>query len=126
MFLILNEHGTEDSTFGQDNKVLITKGEEILMRDKVIYTIACEVAKSLGKSIINKGGECFIGYENKFVFLMDQNKYAAPLKDEKQKNFYESQTKFLYLIKGNTLKQAFEKAKEEFRRRIIKWKLLKR
>ena len=69
-FVILNGHGDENSIYGYNEEVLIKIGDEEILRNKIIYTIACDAAKSLGKSIVKKGGRCFIGYDDKFAFFI--------------------------------------------------------
>jgi hypothetical protein len=88
-FLILNGHGDEKTVYGYNDEKVIGEGDEKVLRGKIIYTIACDAAKSFGKSVIEKGGKCFIGYNRKFTFCVDETKMARPLEDGKAASFYE-------------------------------------
>ena len=105
---------------------MLGEGDEEVLKGKIIYTIACDAAKSLGKSIVEKGGKCFIGYNRKFVFCMDETKMTRPLEDEKAASFFNATNKIpIDMIKGNSSLDSVEKAKEKFRREIVKWRISK-
>mgnify|MGYP000297658056 CR=1 FL=1 len=125
--LIFNGHGDENSIFGHNDEIIIAKGQnEEILKGKIVYTIACHAAKSLGKECIKKGTKCFIGYKEKFMFYYDANKSASPLKDRWAKPFFVSTNKIpISLIKGNTTKVSKKKAIEEFKRWIIRLRKFK-
>jgi hypothetical protein len=125
-FLILNGHGDEKTIYGYNDEKMLEGGDEEALKEKIIYTIACDAAKSLGKSIVEKGGKCFIGYNRKFVFCIDETKITRPLKDEKAASFFNATNKIpIGIIKGNSSLDSVEKAKEAFIREIVKWRLSK-
>jgi hypothetical protein len=125
-FLILNGHGDEKAIYGYNDEKIVEKGDEEIFKQKIVYTIACDAAKSLGESIVKKGGECFIGYREKFEFFIDEGKITNPLEDEKAASFFNATNKIpIGIIKGNSTVESVEKAKKEFRKEIIKWRLSK-
>jgi len=123
-FVILNGHGTSNKILGYKDEVLIeeNKNEDIL-KEKIVYTIACEAAKSLGEKSVAKGCSCFIGYKEKFVFFIDERSFTNPTKDRIAKSFFVSTNKIpILIIKGNNCGEAIERAREEFRKQILKWR----
>ncbi len=120
-FLILNGHGTKNAIFGQDNKQLLSMKNLDLPGKPIIYSVACETASGLGKDAVNNGVQAYIGYSQKFIFIADQNKASRPTKDELAKPFFESTNRVPEgIIKGNTAQRAFEKAKSEFKKQMIR------
>lgn len=66
--IIFNGHGTEDTIFGHKNQPLITSGEnDVLLKDKIVYAIACDCASKLGVTAVDKGCKSFIGYEQPWI-----------------------------------------------------------
>jgi hypothetical protein len=125
-FIILNGHGDENSIYGYKEEVLIKVGDEEMLRNKIIYTIACDAAKFLGESIVEKGEKCFIGYKDKFVFFMDERKVTKPLDDDKAASFFNPANLVpISIIKGNKTIESVEKARDAFKKEIIKWRMSK-
>ncbi|MGC9058930.1 MAG: hypothetical protein ACP5H3_00775 [Candidatus Aenigmatarchaeota archaeon] len=126
-FLVLNGHGDESSIYGFNNEKIIKEEEdEVFLKDKIIYTIACEAAKSLGKSSVEKGASCFIGYEKMFVFYSDERYFSRPLSDRIASSFFNPTNKIpISIIKGNSTKESIERARTEFKKEISKWRISK-
>ncbi|MDI6806430.1 MAG: hypothetical protein QMD14_01285 [Candidatus Aenigmarchaeota archaeon] len=81
--VIFNGHGDAKTICGYNNEPLIVKDEnEELLTLKIIYAIACNAAKELGESAVEKGCDSFIGYENRFGFAVDSTRIATPQKDK--------------------------------------------
>jgi 4-alpha-glucanotransferase len=49
-FLILNGHGDEKTIYGYNDEKMLEEGDEEALKEKIIYTIACDAAKSLGNT----------------------------------------------------------------------------
>ncbi|RLI95943.1 MAG: hypothetical protein DRP00_06080 [Candidatus Aenigmatarchaeota archaeon] len=122
-FLILNGHGEHNLIYGHKNEVLLKSEDGRRLREKIIYSIACDAARTLGARVVQNGAECFIGYYNKFVFFYDANKISRPLEDEKLKSFFRPTNMIpIGIVKKNLVKDAVEKARKEFGKEILKWR----
>ena len=96
------------------------KNQEIL-KDKIVYAVACECAAKLGKDSIQTGTIAFIGYEAPFIFAFDPVKTASPIKDSFATPVFEASNEIaVSLIKGNNIQQAFEKSQATFDKWIEK------
>ncbi|MCL5419755.1 MAG: hypothetical protein M1354_02650 [Candidatus Marsarchaeota archaeon] len=117
---IVNGHGDEDAIYGYGDKALID-GRNISKFKGIIYTIACEAAKSLGKAAVSKNTKCFIGYTEKFVIIYDHTKTVTPLKDELSRPFFDSTNRIpLSIMKGNSCAESVERAKKAYDEWIVK------
>ena len=122
-FVILNGHGDSHRIFGYRDETIACEKDSRLFKNKIVYTIACEAARSFGKKIVKDGCKCFIGYKEKFVFIVDKRELTKPLKNRFAASFFVATNKIpLSLIKGNSTGEAVERAKEEFKRQILKWR----
>ena len=120
--IVFNGHGDEDSVCGYRKEPLIVKGEnEKLLGSKIVYSISCSSAASLGIEAVKAGTKAFIGYSDDFVFLFDKNKTATQLNDEIARNFLEpSNALIVSLLKGNAVETAFDTSQKAFDRKIDK------
>ncbi len=120
--VVFNGHGNNDMVAGYGQEPLIVRGEnDDLLKEKLVYSISCSSAKGLGMSACMNGAKAFIGYEDEFVFLFDKNKTATPLKDEIAQNFLEPSNALIKsLLKGNTVKDAYESSQNAFSKKIEK------
>lgn len=117
--ILFNGHGDENTIYGYRNEALIKLGtNEDLLSDKLVYALSCDSARKLGKGIKHKNG-AFIGYSNKFIFLIDENKSSSPLQDNMAGLFLEPSNEIgISLLKGNTAKEAHRKSQEMFGKKI--------
>lgn len=123
-FVILNGHGSSNKIFGYKDEVLVEeKKDEDILNGKIVYTIACEAAKSLGWSAVGKGCLCFIGYKERFTFFIDERSLSRPTKDRIAESFFISTNRIpVSIVKGNDCGEAVERAREEFKKQIIRWR----
>lgn len=119
--VIFNGHGTSSTIHGQDNEILIDSKNRHLLKSKIIYSISCSSAKTLGVKVAEEGGSTtFVGYENEFLFPVDTNKSCTPEKDNIAKPFMESSNQFsISLLKGKTTGEAYEDIKRKYNNWII-------
>jgi len=112
--VIFNGHGTDSIIFGHKNQPLIVSNEnDILLKEKIVYAIACDCASKLGITAREKGCKAFIGYTQPFGFVKDASKECIPNKDEFAKPFKEfSNEVSLALLKGKTAKEAKESSQK--------------
>ncbi len=120
--IILNGHGNENSVTGHKDEILIeTDSNESILKSKIFYAVSCRSARKLGPKAIEKGALAYIGYDDDFIFVIDKNKTATPLKDDYAKLFLEPSNEVaLSLIKGNCTKESYLKSQNMFKKNIQK------
>lgn len=121
--VLFNGHGSSTQIFGFKEEVLIEKDKnEELLKGKIIYSLSCDSARKLGKSIVEKGAEAFIGYKNAFILGTEETRESTPLKDNIASSFLKPSNRLsISLLKGNSAKEASIKSKEEFRKEMRKY-----
>lgn len=122
-FVFFNGHGNEKTIFGQGDQPLIKEGEnEELLASKIVYSRACNSAKSLGKSACENGADAYIGYKGEFTFFTDTSSECTPLRDKFAEPFFKSSNEIAEsLIKGNTVSEAYDKSQATFDKWIGKF-----
>jgi len=120
-FIVFNGHGNDSTIFGYDNEPLIEVGiNEELLNSKIVYARSCSAVKKLGKSSIKNGCSSFIGYDDEFVFIIDNDIISHPLQDTTAKLFLDpSNYIVLLLLKGHTVSEANRRSKEKYRQTIL-------
>ncbi|NMA44547.1 MAG: hypothetical protein GX950_01925 [Candidatus Diapherotrites archaeon] len=118
--VLLNGHGSYDRVAGQNNEVILMVGDnEHLLAKKIIHAFSCSSANKLGPACISKGAIAYIGFDQDFIFWQDERYTATPLKDNVAKHFLEpTNLAPISLIKGNTVKEAFNKSQDAFDKAI--------
>lgn len=122
-FIFFNAHGDEKTIYGDkingEEEVLVEENKNHnLLNSKIIYARACWAAASLGHSC--KGG-CFIGYIIPFSFWINEKWSAKPSNDKTAKIFFEPSNLIVgSLLKGNTAKDAVDKAANLAKKSILK------
>lgn len=119
-FLFLNGHGDEETVTGFNNEPLVKLSENSeLLYKKVVYARACSSAKKLGKEAVKKGCEAYLGYDEDFVFMVDDESVLKPMTDKIAEKFLRPSNQVaLSLVKGSTAGEADEKSKEAFKKNI--------
>jgi len=120
--LFLNGHGDSDKVTGHNDQILIKVGQnDELIRDCIVYALSCRSAAELGKTCVSKGTISYIGYNDVFVFLYEEDKTTHPLEDKTASLFLGPSNLIISsLLKGNLTGQAVRKSQEEFKRNIRK------
>jgi len=123
-FIFFNGHGDEKTVCGHQNEPLIQIDlNEDLLKFKITYSIACSSAKELGRKAVEKGARAYIGYQDPFLFLQDRNKLSRPLEDEVAKPFFRASNEVpISIIKNKSVKEAFQRSQESYRREIIRYR----
>lgn len=121
-FVFFNGHGDQAVIMGQDNKILVSVGEnEEILRGKIVYARSCSSAKKLGPKSIRSGTRAFIGYTEPFIFMYDPQRSTRPLTDKTAALFLEPSNKVVTtLLKGHSCLEASKRARDGFRRNIEK------
>lgn len=120
--IIINGHGDYDLITGNDQEILVKANDnpEVLARS-VVYAISCRSAKVLGREVVNHGKGAYIGYEEDFIFLYNENKRFKPLEDEKAKLFLEPSNQVaISLLKNHSASEASNSSKKYFIKNIEK------
>ncbi len=121
--IILNGHGNESSIGGYDDEILVetNKNSEILI-DAIVYARSCKSAKKLGVESVRKGCRAYIGYNEDFVFVVEDGMFTRPLMDKTAGLFLNPSNKIAtVLIKGGTVEDAFNRSKEMLKDKILKF-----
>lgn len=112
-FIFLNGHGSKKEISGYDNEVLINTNSSLPYSPSIIYARSCDSGQILGKLLIQKGVNAFIGYNRKFVFLYDPIYNAKPQKDPIAKIFLEPTNLIpTTIIKGHSSYSAHKRSQE--------------
>lgn len=121
--VLFNGHGSPTEICGFKDEILIqNNNNDFLLKEKIVYALSCSSAAVLGKSSIEKGADSFIGYKRSFILCTDRNREATPLKDNIAYSFLEPSNRLsIFILKGNTTKEASHKSKEEFKKEISKY-----
>ncbi|VVB76778.1 Uncharacterised protein [uncultured archaeon] len=120
VLVFFNGHGSNTTITGHNYDVLVEIGKnDSQFSGKVVYAISCGSARELGRSIVSKKAVSFVGYEDDFILHTDRNMETRPLDDELAKYFLEHSRVFVSsLMKGNTIGQAYEKARRNLQERL--------
>ena len=120
--VFLNGHGNYDVITGQENEELVRAGDnEKILRSKIVYALSCRSGKILGPSSVKSGADAYIGYDEAFIFLYDENKRTQPEQDKTAEMFLEPSNQVMVsLLKNHTPQEAHKNSKQCFARRIKK------
>lgn len=118
-FVMFNGHGSPTLVCGHNDEILILLGQnEGLLKGRITYSLSCSSASGLGKEVGDEN-TTFIGYTEEFAVGMDTKSQAAVKHDQRAKLFLEP-SNFLVqsLLKGNSVAEAVEKAKDAMKKNI--------
>lgn len=121
--LIFNGHGSPNEIRGHKNRELICAGKnDFLLIDRITYARSCWAVMKLGEICMKHSKKgCFIGYKIPFMFLINKNWVANPLKDNIAKVFFDTSNLIpIGLIKGHTAKESNENSKKSMLKAINK------
>jgi len=118
--IFMNGHGSEDVICGQDNEIIVERNKnEYLLKNSVVYARSCDAGKRLGLDCVKKGTLAFIGYKRKYILGFSTQYITRPIADPVAKLFLEPSNLIIKsLLKGNTVRKALQKSKEEMLRNI--------
>ena len=118
--VLLNGHGAPDHVMGNENEVLVQKGEnEHTLAGAVVYALSCSSGELLGPACIQSGTKAYIGYDRNFSFIHLTSYRTHPHNDPIAKLFAEpSNLVGTTLLKGHTVGDAYKRSQRAFRRNI--------
>lgn len=110
--VFLNGHGSDEVVTGHDNEVILDEGDREVVEGKIFFARACKSAKKLGFALVANGAAVYLGYEEDFVFLLNENKASRPLEDRTAALFLEpSNHVVIALLKGHSAREANERSR---------------
>lgn len=117
-----NGHGSESVVAGYDNEYLVEAGRnDKILAGRVVYARSCKSAKILGPRSIVSGCKAYIGYDDDFVFFIEEGKTSRPLDDKTATLFIEpSNQVVISLLKGHSASDSNRRSKERLKRSIQK------
>ncbi|MEK7514113.1 MAG: hypothetical protein AAB580_04460 [Patescibacteria group bacterium] len=120
--IVINGHGNGSSVAGYDDEPLVIAGQnEIILNKAIVYARSCKSAETLGPKSIKSGCKTYIGYDDDFVFVTEDNKLTKPLEDKTSEMFMEpSNYIVISLLKGHTTDDANQRSKKLFKHNIQK------
>ena len=80
--VLLNGHGANDKIAGHNNEIIIDQNNVELLQGKQIHALSCSTAKALGPMALANGAKSYIGYDEQFVLVTQEDNLSNPLKDE--------------------------------------------
>jgi hypothetical protein len=122
LLVFFNGHGDNDCVKGHDDEILLAVGEnEQLLISKIVYSLSCRSGKNLGPKSVQNGALGYLGYDDDFIFFIEDDKIGSPLEDKTAELFLEASNQVMIsLIKGHTIKESYEKSKNIFRENILR------
>lgn len=121
-FIFFNGHGGDDCVCGHDNEVLfkITENENLL-RSEIVYALSCKSGKKLGPECVKDSVKSYIGYDEDFIFFVDDDKMTKPLEDDTAKKFlYPANYVARCILKGHTVEDSCRRSRNLFRENMQK------
>lgn len=120
--IVINGHGNESSVAGYNNEILLDTGSDLkLLKNKLVYARSCSSAKKLGKKTITEGCLAYIGYNDDFVFMINEDKITKPLEDKTAGLFLEPANYLvILLLKGHTVYESNQRSKEKYKQNILR------
>lgn len=123
VLIFLNGHGDSNTITGHDNQVLVQLGEnESLFDGKIVYALSCCSAKKLGQHCVISGTKTFLGYDDDFIFMLEEKNITRPLQDKTAELFLAPSNQVIVsLLKGNTVREAYQRSQQAFRKNMRKY-----
>jgi len=120
-FLFLNGHGNEKVVAGQDNEILVEmSNEKRILKEKIVYALACSSAKILGRKSVKDGADAYLGYDEDFIFFYDEKCRTSPINDLTAKLFLDPSNAIpISLLKGSSVGKAYENSQSMYKKVII-------
>lgn len=121
--VMFNGHGSKDTVTGHMGEPLLSCANgirnESLSSGTIIYARTCNSASKLGPVCESAGCSAYIGYKHVFIFAYETARVSTPIKDRHAEYFFKvSNTIPSSILKGNTVKEAMEKADAALKKEI--------
>ncbi len=115
--VFLNGHGAAGSVTGDQNRPLVDSSNAHILKDKVAYAFSCQSAKTLGPKAVAAGAQAYLGYDEDFVFLVDEA--GKPKSDQTAGTFMQPAMEISHkLIEGQSPQEAWQESQNAFENQI--------
>lgn len=120
--IFFNGHGHDNEITGYGNEVLVDDSKNSLdMVGSIVVARSCRCAKVLGKYLVDKGSNSFIGYIDDYVIKTSRKYITKPLMDPMAALYLEPSNQIVKsLLKGKTAGEADIKSKRMLAKNISK------
>lgn len=117
-FLFLNGHGNKRAVAGQDNEILVeVNNEKGILKEKIVYALACSSAKILGRKSVKDGTDAYLGYDEDFIFFYDEKCRTNPINDLTAKLFLDPSNAIpISLLKGHPAGRAYKNSQNMYKK----------
>lgn len=114
--IFLNGHGNQNCVTGHQNKEILNEKNINLTKNKIVYALACNSLKNLGKKAIQKGTLTYIGYKDKFMVVRDITRTSNPKKDKNALPFKKACSTLInsLVLDRKTVEEAINLTKKEY------------
>lgn len=117
--VFLNGHGDKRTILGHDDEPILDVKNIDLVKEKIVYALACESLAQLGKIAAQIGVKAYIGYEKEFRWVVDPSRTSTPDKDKNAAPFRRvCHVLGSSLLSGEPAGKSIERAKEEYKKLI--------
>ncbi len=118
--VLFHGHGSYDSISGQNGEIVLDNRNIRKLKSRIIYAVVCDSASELGETSIKDGeAEAYIGYDSRFVIVIERDRSTTPMKDKNFKPFKDTHKKLiLSLVSGINVEVSVEKTKKYIRELI--------
>lgn len=124
-FVFLNGHGSPNMVTGFNNEPIVKFADnEKILKDTVTYALSCSSAKRLGKSCVAEGAKTYLGYDEDYIFVFDEEKENDPLNDKTAGYFLNPSSRLVEtILNEKTTGEAFQDSQNTFKETIQKFSL---
>ncbi len=118
--IVINGHGNSSVVTGYNDEPLVTAGKnDALLNKTIVYARSCKSGEKLGPASVKSGCRAYIGYDDDFVFVTEDDKSTHPLQDKTAELFMDpSNYVVISLLKGHTVGEANIRSKNFLRKNI--------
>ncbi len=110
-----NGHGDEETILGHNDEPILDKMNIGLSNGKIIYALACDSLSVLGKLSIRVKAKAYVGYGDRFMWIGDPSRSAAPDKDRNSIPFRKICHFLIHsLVNGISVGEVIERTKHEY------------
>jgi hypothetical protein len=113
-------HGSASVFTGQNHEEIFWKCNCRELAGRATFLLSCLTGKELGQDIVSKGGRCYIGYREEFIWV--QERAVNPLEDRLGRAFFEPVLEICKrLADGETTGSAFTASIDKWNYWIDYW-----
>jgi len=113
--VFLNGHGDRDKVCGHRDEVILDNQNIPLVKDRIMYALACNSLESLGPLAVDNGARAYVGYKAPFMFVHDPTRESCTLKDSCALPFRRAcEAMIRSLVFGSSVGESIDETKKEY------------